>query len=101
MLLMPDPLVICNTSPLLYLNLVDQLDILPALYRIITIPMAVRAELLVGKRQGIRVPDVDNLPWVQVISLTDRTLIPLVVDLGPGEAELARKTISQQPPYSG
>ena len=53
MLLMPDPLVICNTSPLLYLNLVDQLDILPALYRIITIPMAVRAELLVGKQQGI------------------------------------------------
>lgn len=85
---MPDRLTLCNTSPLLYLNLIGQLDILPALYQTITIPTAVRNELLLGQRQGISVPDVDNLPWVKVTALKDRTLIPLITDLGSGEAEL-------------
>lgn len=85
---MPEPTTFCNTSPLLYLNLVDQLHILPALYGTIAIPTAVQIELLAGRQQGIHVPDIEHLPWIQVISLNDRTLIPLVTDLGAGEAEL-------------
>lgn len=85
---MPDRLTLCNTSPLLYLNLIGQLDILPALYQTVAIPTAVKDELLVGQQQGILVPDVDNLSWKKVIALRDRTLIPLITDLGPGEAEL-------------
>ena len=41
-----------------------------------------------GQQQGISVPDVDNLSWIKVTALKDRTLIPLITDLGPGEAEL-------------
>jgi uncharacterized protein len=85
---MPDRLTLCNTSPLLYLNLIGRLDILPALYQTITVPTAVKDELLMGHQQGISVPDVDNLPWIKVTALKDRTLIPLITDLGPGEAEL-------------
>lgn len=85
---MPEPTTFCNTSPLLYLNLVDQLHILPALYGTVTIPTAVQIELLAGRQQGIHVPDIEHLPWIHVISLNDRTLIPLVTDLGAGEAEL-------------
>ena len=85
---MPDRLTLCNTSPLLYLNLIGQLDILPALYQTVAIPTDVKDELLVGQQQGISVPDVDNLSWKKVTALKDRTLIPLITDLGPGEAEL-------------
>ena len=85
---MPDTLVISNTSPLLYLNLVEQLDLLPALYQTVAIPPTVRDELVVGKKQGVQVPDVDKLEWLQVVPLRDRTLIPLVTDLGSGEAEV-------------
>lgn len=85
---MPEPITFCNTSPLLYLNLVDQLHILPALYGTVVIPTAVQIELLAGRQRGIHVPDIEHLPWIQVISLNDRTLIPLVTDLGAGEAEL-------------
>jgi hypothetical protein len=85
---MPDTLVISNTSPLLYLNLIGQLDLLASLYQLVTIPAAVRDELIAGKKKGVQVPDIDNLKWLQVISLKDRTLIPLVTDLGPGEAEV-------------
>jgi uncharacterized protein len=85
---MRDGLVICNTSPLLYLNLVGQLDILPALYHTVTIPPAVRAELLVGRQQGVQIPEIDDLSWLVIVALKDRTLIPLVTDLGAGEAEV-------------
>ena len=85
---MLEPVVLCNTSPLLYLNLVGQLSILPALYQEITIPTAVREELLIGQKKGVQIPDIDNLPWLKVVAVHDRTLIPYITDLGAGEAEL-------------
>lgn len=43
---MPDRLVISNTSPLLYLYQVGQLDLLQKLYGRVQIPAAVQEELL-------------------------------------------------------
>jgi len=54
---MPERLTISNTSPLLYLNLINQLELLPKIYQTVTVPQAVVDELAEGAKQGVRVPD--------------------------------------------
>ncbi len=85
---MPERLVIANTSPLLYLRQVGRLELLRALYGVITVPPAVRAELEAGAKAGILVPDIATLPWIEEKAVQSRALIPAIVDLGSGEAEV-------------
>jgi len=81
-------LTICNTSPLLYLNLIGQLRLLPLLYQEIVIPQAVVTELAAGASQGIQVPDPKTITWLQIMSVKSPSLLPLVIDLGAGETEV-------------
>jgi uncharacterized protein len=50
------PETISNTSPLLYLHQLGQLDLLRALYGRILVPVAVANELVEGGRRGHSVP---------------------------------------------
>jgi len=84
---MPDRLVISNTSPLLYLHQVGHLELLPRLYGQVQIPLAVQDELRAGAELGVAVPDISSLGWLQVQPLRDTALLPVVIDLGSGEAE--------------
>ena len=85
---MLETLTISNTSPLLYLNLIDRLTLLPQLYTEVLIPPAVEAELKAGAERAVRVPSVREIPWLRVQPLASELLIPLVMDLGRGEAEV-------------
>ena len=85
---MPERVTICNTSPLLYLHIVGQLELLPQLYDQVLIPPAVQAELEAGAQRGISVPVVKALSWLRVTPLASRALLPLATDLGQGEAEV-------------
>lgn len=85
---MPETLVIVNTSPLLYLYQVDCLELLQQLYGTITVPPAVPQELETGKLQGVDVPEVNSIEWIQIRSVASATIIPAVIDLGQGEAEV-------------
>ena len=82
------PEVISNTSPLQYLYQVDLLNVLPVLYGGITIPEAVANELAEGRARSVALPDPGSSPWVTVREVRQRTLLPLVADLGPGEREV-------------
>jgi predicted nucleic acid-binding protein len=85
---MPETLVIVNTSPLLYLYQVDCLELLQQLYGTITVPPAVPQELETGKLQGVDVPEVNSIEWIQIRPVASATIIPAVIDLGQGEAEV-------------
>jgi predicted nucleic acid-binding protein len=85
---MPETLVIVNTSPLLYLYQVNRLELLQQLYGMITVPPAVPQELETGKRQGVDVPEVNSIEWIQIRPVASATIIPAVIDLGQGEAEV-------------
>jgi predicted nucleic acid-binding protein len=84
---MPEREVISNTSPLLYLHQVGQLDLLHRLYGRIVIPPAVREELRIGAERGIATPNVSQIQWLEIRPPLDMTLLPMVADLGVGEAE--------------
>ena len=81
-------LTISNTSPLLYLHAIGQLEILHLLYQDIIIPNAVQSELAVGANQGINVPDPLSIHWIHIIPVQTPAMIPIVTDLGQGESEV-------------
>lgn len=83
---MPD--VICNTSPLQYLYQVELLHVLPALAGHIVIPPAVAEELSTGRTAGLSLPDPTTLDWLTIRRPTSAAALPLITDLGPGEAEV-------------
>lgn len=84
----PDAPTIINTSPLLYLHQIRQLDILPKLYGTVIAPTSVEQELAAGRTTGIDVPDVNSLDWLQIYTIDPAATIPNVIDLGRGEAEV-------------
>lgn len=85
---MPETTVIVNTSPLLYLHQVGHLQLIQLLYGKIIVPPAVRQELEVGKMQGVDVPEINSVEWIQIRPVVSAALIPAVIDLGQGEAEV-------------
>ena len=70
------PVVICNTSPIQYLYQADVLELLPALAGQVYIPEAVVAELQEGQRRNVLLPALEDLSWLIVRPVRDRTLLP-------------------------
>ena len=83
---MPD--VISNSSPLQYLYQSGVLDLLPALFGQLCVPEAVVAELEEGQRRNVLLPSLEELTWLKIRTVRDRTLLPLVTRLGDGEKEV-------------
>lgn len=82
------PKLICNTSPLQYLHQLGLLELLPALADDIIVPEAVVRELKVGSTMGVAVPNIRELPWLNVKRPTHALVLPLITDLGRGEIEV-------------
>jgi predicted nucleic acid-binding protein len=82
------PDVISNSSPLQYLHQAGVLGLLPAIFGQVWVPEAVVAELEEGRRRSVLLPLLEELPWLKVRAVRDRTLLPLVTHLGDGEKEV-------------
>ena len=80
--------VVADSSPLIALAKINQLDLLPRLVGPITIPQAVHYELVV---QGAGLPgssQIAQADWITVREVTERTHVELLrTDLDFGEAE--------------
>jgi len=87
---MPEPrqIVVANTTPIIALALIDQLDLLQQLYREITIPLGVSSEILAGGASGRAVVDLERLAWIRTVALQDPGRANLITDLDRGEAEV-------------
>ena len=80
--------VICNTSPLQYFYQLGMLHVFRALAGRIIVPPAVVHELAVGRAHGVSLPDPTELEWITVRPPASTAVLPLVMDLGPGETEV-------------
>ncbi len=80
--------VVSNTSPICYLLLIDQIQLLQTLFSTITIPQAVKVELT-HKNAPSNVKNwIDDLPeWLQIQSLGTAPNSPTLNRLHPGERE--------------
>ena len=92
---MPD-LVICNTSPLLYLHGLQHLTLLEKLYTRIVVPEAVVKELEAGRRQGEDVPMIVGCEWIEIRSVRVPQLLELTADFGPGEVEVLALALEEK-----
>ncbi len=83
-----DMIVVSDTSPLLSLTLVGQLDLLRRLYGSLLIPGAVRDELIVGGAAYGDGGQVIDQPWISVRSVNNPIVLKLLQrELDRGEAE--------------
>ena len=86
---MPEPkrIVICNTTPIISLSLIQKLDLLHDLYHEVWIPPAVESEILAGgMRAGAN--ELRSAPYIQTKPLKDLSRADLLSDLDRGEAEV-------------
>lgn len=80
-------IVLCDTSPICYLILIGQIDLLPQLFQSITIPTAVRDELLNEEAgQSIHEWIQNPPPWLKT-QIVPQPLLSLPNHLGAGERE--------------
>lgn len=77
-----------NTSPILNLGVIGQLNIIKQLYNKILIPHEVAAELSIIPPEQIGAIELQKLPWIKTRSVINRELVnSLVLELDAGEAE--------------
>ncbi len=80
-------IVIADTSPINYLILIEQIDVLAKLYGTVIIPVAVREELLRPRAPTAVRSWIEHLPyWIEVRSST-ATSDAAILKLDPGERE--------------
>ena len=80
--------IVADSSPLISLALIQQLDILPCLYRSVCVPPAVWEEVTL---QGAGLPGADEvkcLEWLQVKTPDSAWIQPLSILVDKGEAEV-------------
>jgi predicted nucleic acid-binding protein len=81
-------IIVSNTSPLINLAIVGQLDLLRQLYGRIIIPQAVYHEIVVIGAGQAGAVEVKTFDWIEVQSAPDRILVTsLELELDSGEAE--------------
>ena len=90
--------IICNTSPIQYLYQLRLLNVLKKLYSIVFIPEAVADELNVGISIGAHVPDPSQIDWIKIKKVKEKSLLPLVTNLGKGEKEVIALGLESKKP---
>lgn len=87
--------VVVDSTPIIALAGLRQLDLLHRLYGEVLVPTAVWEELTTGQRRPGGIEDLAASPWIQSARLGDPDQADVFSDLGRGEAEviaLARET---------
>jgi uncharacterized protein len=81
-------IIVSDTSPLLNLAVINQLDLLHELYQEIIIPPVVYNELVVAGWNMPGAIEVEEAAWIQVKSAQNKSVAAsLHLQLDPGEAE--------------
>jgi predicted nucleic acid-binding protein len=77
---------VSDTSPLLYLGRIGQLDLLPNLFSRIHVPEQVVEELDAGRRLHSGTLDHHRFPWIDIVPVSAVKVDTLPVNtLGPGK----------------
>ena len=78
--------VVSNTTPIISLLKLSQLELVHKLYENIYIPVAVYNEIEAGKDKAYY-KDLKQYDWIKIISIKDKNAIKYFLDLDVGEAE--------------
>ena len=80
--------VISNSSPLILYARIGRLDLLPALFNEVIVPVAVHDEIVAAAPGRAGASAVDTAPWITVRAVAAPDQMPeALAELGRGEAE--------------
>ncbi len=80
--------VVANTTPIIALALIGQLDLLRKLFGEVLIPQAVEDEILKGGASEVGVTELREASFIRMTRLSDPGRADLLSDLDRGEAEI-------------
>ena len=95
---MPD--LICDTSVIQYLHQLELLHIIPAWSERVFVPPAVVEEIEVGHQLSISLPVLGELDWLFIRRPQSERALPLVTNLGPGEAQVLMLALEMEEPVA-
>jgi predicted nucleic acid-binding protein len=78
--------VVSNTTPIISLLKVDELEILKKLYKELFIPYEVYIEIEAGKNKEYYV-DLATIEWIRIVKIQNEKSLSFFLDLDKGEAE--------------
>ena len=84
---MSSPVIIADSSPLIALAIIGQLELLPSLYQRILVPPTVWYEVTVGGQGLPGAQAVSQLTWVEIQAPESQRVEPLSILVDHGEAE--------------
>ena len=77
--------VFFNTSAIQYLHQLRLIHIIKDMFGKAYVPAEVDEELRKGREEGIELPDLEEVDFIEVIEARETPLTKLVRDLGKGE----------------
>ena len=83
-----DRVVVSNTTPIIALALIKNLDLLQRLYGEVVIPPAVHEEISAGGAGRVGVIELRDASYIKMGALSDPDRAALISDLDRGEAEV-------------
>jgi len=93
---MPTP-VVSNSSPIIHLAKIDQLDLLPDFFGELFIPPAVYAECITDGKGRPEVATIKQASWLRVIQVANQNLVKLLnAEVDRGEAEAIALALETQ-----
>ncbi|MBI5749953.1 MAG: DUF3368 domain-containing protein [Nitrospinae bacterium] len=82
-------IAVVNTSPIIYLSSINQLNLLKKLFQNIFIPDAVRHEVILGGKEGFGVGEIKSEKWIKIKTIKNKSAKRyLLTDIDVGEAEV-------------
>lgn len=78
--------VVSNTTPIISLLKINQLEVLQKLYKEIYVPHEVFREIEAGESKNFY-EDLSKLEWVNIVKIEDEVAVKSFIDLDAGEAE--------------
>ena len=82
------PEIVCDTAPLQRLHRGNALDVLKSLYDRVLVPESVKEEIDEGREEGLDLPDLDELEWIEVVSPGDPEMVSENTGIGVAEREV-------------
>jgi predicted nucleic acid-binding protein len=77
---------ICNTGPLIALSMIDRIDILQHLFKLVVVPEEVHKEILEGGATNAGLINYRKVQWLKVVTLAKPADPLLRTSLDSGEA---------------
>ncbi len=82
-----EEIIVADSSPLIGLDRIGQLGLLPRFAKRIVVPQAVSTEVVEARNRAPGAAEIAAQSWIEIITVEPSIVAPLLILVGKGEAE--------------